>query len=209
MEIQANSVLALATRAVGLWTEKPQSGVRAGIPLEKLAAIEDVTILLYGRLSFCSAEHRLNIRYNTVTRHGLEPALLELRRRLTGAAQQTPRDDPESTTLPFKWDQLLHTPRVRLDKTASVAARFASVPGRSRRAAPQGQPLALNPYESVFLCDPAGASIPIGEHSFIFPHSQVTGARILDRGLEESAKGARFALTMDPALSEAAVGWSG
>jgi hypothetical protein len=72
--------------------------------------MKDVTILLYGRLSFYSTAQRLRIRYNTVTRIGLEPALLELRRRLTGPAQRTPRDDLGAPALPFKWDRLLHTP---------------------------------------------------------------------------------------------------
>jgi hypothetical protein len=129
--ISPNSVLALGARAVGLWTEKPQPGVRVVIPLEELAAMEDVTILLYGRLSFCSAAQRLSIRYNTVTRGGLEPALLELRKRLTGPAQQTPRDDPAATALPFKWNQLLHTPRVRLGNRVgggSVCQRARTTP---------------------------------------------------------------------------------
>lgn len=75
--ISPNSVLAIGSRAVGLWTEKPEPGVKVMIPLKKLSAIEDVTILLYGRLSFFSFGDRLTIRYNTLARSGLEPALLE------------------------------------------------------------------------------------------------------------------------------------
>jgi hypothetical protein len=67
------SVLAVGNRAVGLWTEKPQAGVKVLIPLDRLSAIEDVTILLYGRLSFFSFTERLTIRYNTLARPSLKP----------------------------------------------------------------------------------------------------------------------------------------
>ena len=49
------SVLAIGGRAVGLWVDKPEPAVKAVIPVERIAAIEDVTILLYSRLSFLSA----------------------------------------------------------------------------------------------------------------------------------------------------------
>src|SRR5208337_3899022 len=82
--ISPNSVLALGARAVGLWTEKPQPGLKVVIRMEELAAIEDVMILLYGRLSFVPFGERLRIRYNTVARDKLEQALLELRQQLSG-----------------------------------------------------------------------------------------------------------------------------
>jgi hypothetical protein len=46
--ISPKSILALGSRAVGLWTEKPDPGVKIVIDLEKLSAIEDRMILLYG-----------------------------------------------------------------------------------------------------------------------------------------------------------------
>jgi hypothetical protein len=83
------------------------------------------------------------------------------------------------------------------------------VPARPRRAAPHGQLLVLNPYELVYLCDPAGASNPYGEDSFIVPRSRVTGVKIHEAGLEVSARGANFLLSMERALFEVAIGWFG
>ena len=77
-------VLAVGTRAVGLWAEKPAPAVRVAIGLDELAALEDVHILLYGRLSFLSRDNRLTIRYNTVCRRILEPVLQRLREKLAG-----------------------------------------------------------------------------------------------------------------------------
>src|SRR5208337_3810248 len=104
--ISPGSVLGIGTRAVGLWTEKPEPGVKVAIPLERLSAIEDVTILLYGRLSFLSFGGRLTIRYNTLARFALEPALLDLRKRLGGSPQPLPREDERSPVLPIKWECL-------------------------------------------------------------------------------------------------------
>ena len=47
---------------------RTRAGREGAIPLERLSAIEDVTILLYGRLSFISPSERLTIRYNTLAR---------------------------------------------------------------------------------------------------------------------------------------------
>jgi hypothetical protein len=91
--ISPKSILALGSRAVGLWTEKPDPGVKIVIDLEELSAIEDRMILLYGRLSFRYTGDRLTIRYNTLARTELEPALLELRSRWAGSRRSIPRED--------------------------------------------------------------------------------------------------------------------
>jgi hypothetical protein len=205
--ISPRSVLALGSRAVGLWTEKPQPGVRVVITLDELAAVEDRTILLYGRLSFLSPGQSLRIRYNMVARGGLERALLELRRRLTGPARPIPQESLGTPPLPFKWKVLLQTLPVRLDADSSVAFRFAAVPEKARRAAPRGQLIVLNPWELVFLCEPAGASSRYGVDSFIVPRARVTDLRTNAGGVEVDANGARFPLPMAPALAEAARQW--
>ena len=55
-------VLAIGSRAVGLWREKPKPGVKISIPVDALCAIEDVHLLLYGRLSLIAAGRRLTLR---------------------------------------------------------------------------------------------------------------------------------------------------
>jgi hypothetical protein len=126
------SVLAIGSRSVGLWTEKPRPGVVMVIRLEEIDVVEDVTVLLYGRLSFISAVKDLTIRYNTVSRPRLETALRELRRRIAGPELAVPRDDI-AASLPFKWNRLLNSTLARLHEEAPAAFRFAGVPARSRR----------------------------------------------------------------------------
>lgn len=205
--ITPNSVLVIGSKAVGLWTDKPEPGVRALLRMEDLAAIEDVTILLYGRLSFLSSTDRLSIRYNTVVRERLDPALFELRKRLAGPARQVPRDAPGMPPLPFKWDLLSHSVRARLAEGSSATCRFVTVPGMRRQAALRGQLLVLNPHELVYMRDPPKAPGTFGEDSFIVSRARVAGVRIEDDSLVVSANGVDVPLPMAPALREEAVRW--
>jgi hypothetical protein len=207
--ISPNSVLALGDRAVGLWTEKPQPGVKLSIPLERVAAIEDVTILLYGRLSFVPFGDRLTIRYNTVARNEMEPALLELRKRLAGSALPMPFVEQWATELPFKWKILLGEPLVRLEKSSPVVFSFAAVHGRFRGEAERRQLLVLNPFELVYVCDPTESTERYGVDSFVVPRSRITGVRMQENSLEVSSNGAPILLSMAPSLREAAVRWVG
>ena len=146
--ISPNSVLAIGRRAVALWTEKPEPGIKITIPLDEVAAIEDVTILLYGRLSFVPFGQQLTIRYNTVARRALEPALLELRRRLAGPAREVPPEDDRAADLPFKWYNLIQTAQVRMERDAPVAFRFHRAPKKSRASRSEhqrGELLVLTP----------------------------------------------------------------
>jgi hypothetical protein len=207
--ISPNSVLALGDRAVGLWTEKPDPGVKIVIPLDKVAAIEDVAILLYGRLSFVPFGDRLTIRYNTVARNEMEPALLELRKRLTGSALPMPFVEQWATELPFKWKILLGEPLVRLEKNSPVVFSFAAVRGRFRGEAERRQLLVLNPFELVYLCDPTESTERYGVDSFVVPRSRITGLRMQENSLEVSSNGAPILLSMASSLREAAVRWVG
>ncbi len=207
--ISPNSVLALGDRAVGLWTEKPQAGVKITIPLEKVSAIEDVTILLYGRLSFVPFGDRLTIRYNTVARCEMEPALLALRERLAGAAQALPARDQGQEELPFKWKVLLEQPLVRLRESAPVISSFVSVRGKSRDEPHRGQLIALNPFELVYLCDPMESTERYGVDSFIIPRARITGVQVMDEGLEVCSNGANVPIPMSRSLRETAVKWFG
>jgi hypothetical protein len=203
------AVLALGTRAVGLWTEKPEPGVKVVIPLDRLAAIEDVTVLLYGRLRFVSFDETLTIRYNTLARSGLRPALLELRERLSGSPQQLPRDEPPAPHLPLKWKRLLRGPVARFREDTPVAFRFATETSASGDEVGRGQLLVINPHELVYLCDPREASHNYGEDSFIVPRPRITRVRVRERYLEVASNGARLCLDMAPELRQAAAHWLG
>ena len=201
------SVLGLGTRAVGLWTEKPERGVKVLIPLDRLSAIEDVTVLLYGRLSFFSFGERLTIRYNTLARSGLRPALLETRERMAGPPRPLPQAEEPPPELPLKWKRLLRSPLLRFREGAPVVFRFAVVPGKSSDDVERGQLLVVNPHELVYLCDPPEASHNYGEDSFVVPRPRITRVRARERYLEVASNGARLSLFMAPELREAAARW--
>ena len=200
------SVLAIGSRAVGLWTEKPREGVVRVIRLEELDMLEDVTVLLYGRLSFMSAGSCLTVRYNTVSRTPLEPALLELRERLAGAEQAVPGDD-NVDALPFKWNRLVRSSLARLCEEAPAVFRFASVSPRSRREAPLGQLLVLNPYELVYMRDPPDTGVRYGVDAFIIPRSRL--GEPAGHATDAKIRGQRpmSLLPMPPQLREAASRW--
>ncbi len=205
--ISPASVLGLGRRAVGLWTETPQAGVKVLIPLDRLSAIEDVTILLYGRLSFFSHTERLTIRYNTLARSSLRPVLLELRQHLAGPPLPLPLEEPAAADLPVKWRRLLRSSQLRFREGAPVAYRFAVTPRSSRDDIDRGQLLVVNPHELLYLCDPPEASHNYGEDSFIVPRARITRVRVRERYLEVASNGARLSLTMAPELRQAAARW--
>ncbi|OHD23196.1 MAG: hypothetical protein A2V99_09085 [Spirochaetes bacterium RBG_16_67_19] len=205
--ISPASVLGLGTRAVGLWTEKPQAGVKVLIPLERLSAIEDVTILLYGRLSFLSIAERLTIRYNTLARSSLKPALFELRRKLAGSPLPLPHEEAPAGELPLKWRRLLRSPQLRFREEAPLTYRFTMTPKSGRDDIERGQLLVVSPHELLFLCDPPEASHNYGEDSFIVPRPRITRVRAREKYLEVASNGARLSLRMAPELRQAAARW--
>lgn len=205
--ISPASVLGIGHRAVGLWTEKPQAGVKVLIPLERLSAIEDVTILLYGRLSFFSFTERLTIRYNTLARASLRPVLLELRQRLAGPPLPLPPEQEPAAELPIKWRRLLRSPQLCIREGAPVAFRYAVVRRCSRDDIDRGQLLVINPHELLYLCDPEEASHNYGEDSFIVPRPRITRVRVREKYLEVASNGARLSLRMAPELRQAAARW--
>jgi hypothetical protein len=201
------SVLALGGRAVGLWTKEPEAGIKVLIPLERLSAIEDVTILLYGRLSFLSLGERLTIRYNTLARSSLKPLLFELRQRLAGPPLPLPPEEPASGELPLKWRRLLRSPQLRFREGAPVAFRFAVSPRSTRDDIDRGQLLVLSPHELLYFCDPPEASHNYGEDSFIVPRPRISRVRVREKYLEVASNGARLSLSMAPELRQAAACW--
>jgi len=202
-----DSVLAMGTSAVGLWTARPEPGVKVLIPLSRLAAVEDATVLLYSRLRFISFEETLTVRYNALARAGLRPALLELRERLYDAPLPLPPGEPPAAHLPMKWRRLLRSPVARLRDDMPVAVRFTVEPGAPGDDVQRGQLLVLSPHELVYLCDPREASHNYGEDLFIVPRQRITRVRARERYLEVSSNGARLCLDMAVELRQAAGDW--
>ena len=201
-------ILALGSRAVGLWTEKPEPGLRVTISLDELAGVEDVQILLYGRLSFLSSARRVTIRYNLVCRRMMEPTLLELRKKVAGPGLKVPCEPPQSIEIPFKWNFLLSIPFSTLDEDAPRVFRFRAEPSRRRGRPGTGHLLILSPYELVLMRDPVKSLHPYGVDCFLIPRARIQGVSVGEAAAQIEANGARFQFAMPPSLLQALRDWS-
>jgi hypothetical protein len=191
-------VVALGARAVGLWTAEPTPEVRAIIGIDSLAYIEDIHILLYGKLTFFSRQGRISIRYNTVARRVLEPALLALRLRMAGASGPVPICE-QAEALPFKWRLIAGSPFHRLGDDEPAVWRF------SPRA--RAQLLMMTPRELLSLADPADSVHRFGVDGHYVPRAGIEEARFDDCGLRLRVKGATLELALDERLRDAARLW--
>lgn len=201
--ITPTEVLAIGSRAVGLWTGAPDPGVKLVIGLPEVASIEDVQILLYGRLSFLSAKTRLTIRYNTVSRHLLDPSLIALRKSLAGSRCRVPPQE-DGAALPYKWSFFLSTVGLRLEKDALIAFRYSGQPPKQRRSTERGQLLTLNPYELIYMRDPEESIHDFGEDAFLFPRSRIEDVVVGAERLEVVSRGRKASLPIAaPLLAEA------
>ncbi len=206
-------VLGIGTRAVALWTEKPEPGVKVSIPLDELCGIEDIHILLYGKLSFISSSQRLTIRYNTVCRRVLEPLLSSLRKNLAGPGMTLPVKgcpDPSEAAgpadIPYKWNFLLHSPFSTLDDSAPRVFQYSQDAPRRKRK-PRGHLMIVTPYELVSLRDPVDSFHSYGVDSLFIPRARIQGVTVRPTGVDVAAGGASFSLSLTPPLLSAVSGW--
>jgi len=200
-------VLAVGARAVGLWAAKPEPGTKVIVTLKDLAAIEDVQILLYGRLSFLARDQRLTIRYNTVCRRVLEPPLHTLRRRIAAPGCAPPQPSGKAPPLPFKWNFLLAWPFSTLDPNAPRDFQFLCEPRRKRGWIERGHMLVLTPWELVSMRDPPESDHSYGVDSFFMARSRIQAVAPGQKGVEITVNGARFVLSLAPPLLAAVAAW--
>ena len=125
-------VLAFGGRAIALWVDDGPGGRVLSIPVDQLIAVDDRTILLYGRLRLLAADRQLVVRYNTVSRRDLQENLCEVRNRMAtrcrpveaGFLWLDPRNVPMCPPdLPHKWRIVLGDPTIRpnRDEPAVIA----------------------------------------------------------------------------------------
>lgn len=164
-------VLAFAEDAVVLWSEDEGGATLETLPIGDVLAVDDRTVLLYGRLRVIGRRGSIVVQYNAAARDDLRDNVLWLRRRIAG--EQMPAADafvwrssrgasPSPVGLPYKWSYMLaHSPNLRLDpgEPAAVAAgdvfEIGDVPRRGRtKAAPSGLAL-LGSRELVIAAEPA------------------------------------------------------
>ena len=117
-------VLAFGTRAMALWVDVERGPkIPVEIPKDELWAVGNTRILLYSRLVFYGRTQQLRIRYNTVARPQLEPALASLRREIAGPYLAVP-PQPKALDLPFKWSVIAGSEAVVLPSDKPPALLF-------------------------------------------------------------------------------------
>jgi hypothetical protein len=145
--ITPTKVIGFGERDIGLWIDDGPDGRLTTIPIDQLLAVDDRTILLYGRLRLIASDSQLVVRYNTVSRTDVQENLAQVRARMATTHEPVESGflwlDPQSETrgqreLPHKWRVALENAAVRPDLTEPVIIAAGDVtevkPGRSRPA---------------------------------------------------------------------------
>ncbi len=158
-------VVGFGETVVAVWVDDGPEGRVLSLAIDRVAAVEDRTILLYGRLRLIAADAHLAIRYSTVSRDDLVPNVCRLRRRMATTAMASesgflwldPLDQglPQSA-LPHKWRVVLDYPTVRPDpdEPAAVAVGNLTAVRRGRTRRPSGLAV-LGSRELVIANEPS------------------------------------------------------
>jgi len=178
-------VLGLGMTAVALWVEG--EGVHRTLRLDEIAAIEDVRILLYSRLSFRGGGQVLRVRYSTVARHDVLPALSGFRVAVAGDA--LPIGEPSRPELPLKWTNVADTATIRV-----LACRAALLYDEPRTGRRRTRPtlVALTPYELVIARQPSwgGPTDVYGVDSIHIARRRIDSMEIAGGSITIHARGA-------------------
>lgn len=196
-------VLGLADGAA-LWVDTdPEPGVVTAIALDELAAIDDVQILLYARLTFLAPDRRLTVRYNAVARHALEDELAAVRAAAAGYPLPVPSDEPPPA-LAHKWAHLVSSPAICLAPGDPTIACTGDLP--ADRGEPATVLLALTPRELIVARDPdatvLGGASPYGHDILAVPRRQLEGVERTGSGARLQAGGIDVDVTLSPSLTD-------
>lgn len=212
-------VLAFGESVVAVWIEV---GEVIASPIAELAAIDDRTILLHGRLRLIGRSATVAIRYNVVARDELAESIAWLRGRMTTPNEpveprllwidRTHRTE-EPLGLPYRWRFLLQDRSIRWNpaEPAVVAAGdLADIVAGGPRAA--GGIAVLDSRELVIATEPTDWSGPdrYGVDRLIVPRDRLRGLHwdrealtVLLDGVEPAERAA-ISLPIEPHLAEAA-----
>jgi hypothetical protein len=160
-------VIGVGPVGIGLWVQRGPDGgpgVRRTIPTDRVAAVDDRTVLLSARLRVAAEECGLDLWYTTVARAVLEPLVMRVRRAAADHLRPIPLDgivgEPPGER-PMKWRMAAGSPMVRLDPRAPATILFGLAPERpgdpSRPAL-----VALTPHELVVAREPATEDVGPG-----------------------------------------------
>ena len=108
--ITPSCVLGIGQDAVALWADRADERIVARIRYDEIAAVADLTVLLFGRLEIVGPETSIVMRYNMVGRPEIRAALRTVRERFSpGAALAGAPGGPQPDELPHKWMGLLRS----------------------------------------------------------------------------------------------------
>jgi hypothetical protein len=157
-------VLAFGDEQIGLWVDAGAVGRTLTTPVDRLLAIDDRLILLYGRLRFIAPDGPLVVRYSTVSRGSVGGNVERLRRTMTTRAYAVRpafvwnapgAAPPDPWRLPVKWRRLLDQTSVRPDPEAPVAIAVGDVaPARPIPGRPASGMAVLSARELVIANEP-------------------------------------------------------
>jgi len=217
-------VLGFGEAVIALWIDDAGGSRVLTIPLDRLAAIDDRCILLYGRLALVGWDTTIVIRYNTVARDALRENLLDVRRRLATTSVPTeaavvwpphhavgPPTEGQAK-IPYKWAYLLDFNELRIDPRESAIVAVGDVRERPRgRAHPASGIAVLSPRELVIAAEPPDddASAHWGVELLSVPRPLLDALSFDGRSLTvrvgSDATGRRAAISrpLDPSLAAA------
>lgn len=215
-------VLAFGAENVALWIDDSPGGRVVSIPVDRLVAVDDRSILLYGRLRLIAAESEIVIRYNSVYRDELHENLLGLRRQMahkgfpveSGFLWLDPRDEQmPMSSMPFRWQVVLEYPTVRPDLREPVVIAVGDVAATRRgHAAPSGVAV-LASRELVIANEPSDnpdfsqygidlLAVPRERLDSLSWDGRLLTVRLVSNGVSVEGRSS-VGLTLDPRLVEA------
>jgi hypothetical protein len=195
--MQPTQVLGFGRDAVALWVADHEPSVPVAIPVEHIAGILDMHVLLYGKLVLHSAAQTLTVRYNTVGRNQLQHLLRPLRERISAdpdavAQVAAPGEQQRDYTnagvplgeserhLPYKWRLIARSQTVRLDPEAPAALFTHRRRVKKRRSGTTLQLAAITPLEVVVATEPDDYSGQYGVNTVHIPRRHIEAIQVSD-----------------------------
>jgi hypothetical protein len=163
--ITPTKVLGFGEEVVAVWIDDGPEGRVMSMPTEQLDAVDDRTILLYGRLRLIASDAQLVVHYNTVARDDLRDDLCRLRSQM--ATRELPvspgflwldpsNPRPDRAGLPHKWLVVLDSAAVRPNPAEPVVVAVGNLTEiRRGKTRPPSGVAVLGPRELVIASEPS------------------------------------------------------
>ncbi len=200
-------VLGFGERGSGLWVEGRGRDPVAIVPIDRIAVIEDVSVLCYRRLSIRAADARLSVRYAPDAHPHLAGPIAWLRRRISGDVRgAVPWQGLHAigeTTIPDAWRAIAGLVTAEAGKSGAslLFGRVPSCDGGS----PRGALVALTATELIVLAEPNGASAAVlTPQALVMPRRLLQSASAEDDRLVTRSGGVERGVRLGSRLTAAA-----